>query len=173
MNRFPDTFQTVTDRGMFGPNVVHGTNMLTRWLTNSGCVAQVLSSLTHSSTVRQTIMSAMSQQLQSDQCVAAAKDQQTVCRVACSIASGITSSKTCLAVFAVAVVHVGPTSQQLQTYRLCSSLRCKIRSWFKVSSTSVTPFCSQKTATSTLSWLEIWSNSITPFCHKFALVGQI
>ena len=37
-----------------------------RWLTNSGCIAQALSSSTHSSTVRQTIMSAMSQQLQSD-----------------------------------------------------------------------------------------------------------
>ena len=34
MNRFPDTFQTVTDRGLFGMNT------LTRWLTNSGCIAQ-------------------------------------------------------------------------------------------------------------------------------------
>ena len=75
MNRFPDTFQTVTDRNLFGPNVLHGMNTLTRWLTNSGCVAQAFSSPTHSSTVRQTIMSAMSQQLQSDLCVAAAKDQ--------------------------------------------------------------------------------------------------
>ena len=75
MNRFPDTFQTVIDRSLFGPSVPHGMNTLTRWLTNSGCVAQALSSLTHSSTVRQTILSAMSQQLQSDLCVAAAKDQ--------------------------------------------------------------------------------------------------
>ena len=75
MNRFPDSFQTVTDRNLFGPNVLHGMNTLTRWLTKSGCVAQPFSSLTHSSTVRQTIMSAMSQQLQSDLCVAAAKDQ--------------------------------------------------------------------------------------------------
>ena len=60
MNKFPDTFQTVTDRSLFGPNVPHGVNTLTRWLTNSGCVAQALSSLNHSSTVRQTIMSAMS-----------------------------------------------------------------------------------------------------------------
>ena len=69
------TFQTVIDRNLFGPNVLHGMNTLTRWLTNSGCVAQAFSSPTHSSTVRQTIMSAMSQQLQSDLCVAAAKDQ--------------------------------------------------------------------------------------------------
>ena len=66
MNMFPDTFQTVTDRSLFGPILRHGMNTLTRWLTNSGCVAQALSSLTHSSTVRQTIISAMSQQLQSD-----------------------------------------------------------------------------------------------------------
>ena len=33
MNRFPDTFQTVTDRSLFGPNVPHITNTLTRWLT--------------------------------------------------------------------------------------------------------------------------------------------
>ena len=75
MKRFPDTFQTVTDRSLFDPKVHQGMNTLTRWLTNSGCVAQALSSLTHSSTVRQTIMSAMSQQLQLDLCVAAAKDQ--------------------------------------------------------------------------------------------------
>ena len=75
MNRFPDTFQTVIDRSLFGPSVPHGMNTLTRWLTNSGCVAQALSSLTHSSTVRQTILSAVSQQLQSDLCVTAAKDQ--------------------------------------------------------------------------------------------------
>ena len=65
-NRFPDTFQTVTDRCLCGPNVPHGVNTLTRWVTNSGCIAQALSSSTHSFTVRQTIMSAMSQQLQSD-----------------------------------------------------------------------------------------------------------
>ena len=58
MNRF--TFQTVTDRSLFGPDVPHCTNTLTRWLTNSGCVAQALSSLTQSSTVCQTIMSATS-----------------------------------------------------------------------------------------------------------------
>ena len=33
MNRFPDTFQTVTDRSMFGPHVPRGMNTLTRWLT--------------------------------------------------------------------------------------------------------------------------------------------
>ena len=43
---------------------------LTKWLTNSGCVTQALSSLSHTFSVRQTIMSAMSQQLQSDLCVA-------------------------------------------------------------------------------------------------------
>ena len=74
MNRFPDTFLTVTDRDLFGPNVLHGMNTLTRWLTNSGCVAQTLSSLTHSSTWRQTTTSAMSQQLQSDLCAAGATD---------------------------------------------------------------------------------------------------
>ena len=58
MNRFSDRFQSVTDRSLFGPNVPHGMNTLLRWLTNSGCVAQALSSLTHSSTVRQTIKSA-------------------------------------------------------------------------------------------------------------------
>ena len=70
MNRFPDTFQTVTDRSLFDPNVPGKMIALTKWLTNSGCVAQALSSLSHSSSVRQTIMSAMSQQLQSDLCVA-------------------------------------------------------------------------------------------------------
>ena len=70
MNRFPDTFQTVTDRSLFGPNVPGKMIALTKWLTNSGCVAQALSSLSHSFSVRQTIMSAMSQQLQSDLCVA-------------------------------------------------------------------------------------------------------
>ena len=72
MNRFPDPFQTVTDRSLFGPNVRLGMNTLTRWLTR--CAAQTLSSLTHSSTVRHTIMSAMSQQLQSDLRVAGTLD---------------------------------------------------------------------------------------------------
>ena len=75
INKFPDTFQTVTDRSLFDPNVPHGMNTLTRWLAISGCVPQALSSLTHSPTVRQTIMSAMLQQLQSELFVAAAKDQ--------------------------------------------------------------------------------------------------
>ena len=57
MNRFPDAFQTVTDRSLFGPNVPHSMDTLTRWLTNSVCIAQAPSSSTHSSTVRQTIMS--------------------------------------------------------------------------------------------------------------------
>ena len=74
MNRFPDTFQKVTDTSLFGPNFPHGKNTLTKWLTISGCVAQALTSSTHSSTVRQTIMSAMSQQLQSDFCAAGATD---------------------------------------------------------------------------------------------------
>ena len=74
MKRFPDTFQTVTDRSFFGLNVPHCMNALTRWLTNSGHVAQALSSLNHSSTLRQTIMSAMSQQLQSDLGVAGTSD---------------------------------------------------------------------------------------------------
>ena len=43
MNRFPGAFQTVSDRSLFGPNVPHGLNTLTRWLTNSGYVAQTLS----------------------------------------------------------------------------------------------------------------------------------
>ena len=68
MNRFPDTFQTVTDRNLFGPNVPYGMNTMTRWLTNSGWIAQALISLTHSSIARQTIMSAMFLQLQSELC---------------------------------------------------------------------------------------------------------
>ena len=52
MDKFPDAFQTVTDRNLFGPNVPHGL------LTNTGCVAQALSSLNQSCTVRQTTMSA-------------------------------------------------------------------------------------------------------------------
>ena len=75
MNRFPDTFQTVTDRRLFGPDLPHGMNTLTRWLTNSGCVAQAISSLNHSSTVDQTTMSAMSQQSRSELCAATAKHQ--------------------------------------------------------------------------------------------------
>ena len=70
MNRFPDTFQTVTDRSLFDPNVPGKMIALTKWLTNSGCVAQALSSLSHLFSVRQTMMSAMSRQLQSDLCVA-------------------------------------------------------------------------------------------------------
>ena len=74
MNRFSDTFQTVTDRSLFGQNVPHGMDTLTRLLTNSGCIAQALSSSTHSSTVRQTIMSDMSQQLKSDLSAAGTTD---------------------------------------------------------------------------------------------------
>ena len=98
MNSFPDMFQTVTDRDLFGVNTP------TRWLTFSGCIVQALStsnyqeskgkitgkpaapgnpgtpgisedSETHLPSVCQTIMKAMSQQLQSDLCAAAAKDQ--------------------------------------------------------------------------------------------------
>ena len=32
----------VVERSLFGPNVLLGMNTLTRWLTNSGCVAQAL-----------------------------------------------------------------------------------------------------------------------------------
>ena len=71
---FPDTFQTVTDRSLFGRNVHHGMNTLTRWLTNSGCVAQALNSLNHSCTLHQTIISATSQQLQSGLGVAGTSD---------------------------------------------------------------------------------------------------
>ena len=67
-------FRQWTDWSMFGPNVPHGMNTLTRWLTNSGCIAQALSSSTHSSTLRQTITSAMSQQLQTDLCAAGTTD---------------------------------------------------------------------------------------------------
>ena len=74
MNRFSDTFQTVTNRSLFGPNVPYGISALTRWLTNSGCVAQALSSLVHSSTVRQTIMRAMSEQLLSNLCAVGTTD---------------------------------------------------------------------------------------------------
>ena len=74
MNRCPDTFQTVTDRSLFGQNVPHGMDTLTRWFTNSSCIAQARSSSTHSSTVRQTITSAVSQQLQSDLSAAGTTD---------------------------------------------------------------------------------------------------
>ena len=86
MNRFRDMFQTLIDRDLFGVNTP------TRWLTNSGCIVQALStsnyqeskgkvtgkpaspgnpgtpgisegSEAHPPTVRQTIMSAMSKQL--------------------------------------------------------------------------------------------------------------
>ena len=69
MNRFPEMFQTVTDRDLFGMNT------LTRWLTNSGCIAQTLLGAGKPVSNCQTMMKAMSQQLQSDLCVAAAKDQ--------------------------------------------------------------------------------------------------
>ena len=46
--------------------IPHGMNTLTRWLTNSGCIAQALGSSTHLPSVRQIITSAMSQYLQSD-----------------------------------------------------------------------------------------------------------
>ena len=95
MNRFPDMFQTVTDRDLFGVNT------RTTWLTHSGCIAQALctwnyqglkakvtgklvapgnpgiskDSETHLPTVCQTIMKSMSQHLQSDLCTAAATDQ--------------------------------------------------------------------------------------------------
>ena len=50
MNRFPDTFQKVTDRSLFGPHVPRSMDTLTGWLTNSVCIAQAPSSSTHSST---------------------------------------------------------------------------------------------------------------------------
>ena len=59
---FQHTFHTVTDRSLFGADLL-------------GRVAQALISLNHSSKVHQTITSAMSQQLRSDLCAAAAKDQ--------------------------------------------------------------------------------------------------
>ena len=74
MNLFPDAFRTVTDRSLFRPDLPHGMNTLTRWLTNSGCVAQALSSSNHSSTVGRTTMSAISQQLRSDLGVAGTSD---------------------------------------------------------------------------------------------------
>ena len=41
MNRFSDLFQTVTDRDLLGVNTP------TRWLTNSGCIAQALGTLNY------------------------------------------------------------------------------------------------------------------------------
>ena len=49
-------------------------NRLTRWLTNSGCIAQALSTSTHKPTVCQTTTKATPQLLQSDLCATAAKD---------------------------------------------------------------------------------------------------
>ena len=75
MNRFPDTFQTVTDMSLFGPNVRQGMKTLTRWFDKFGITLQRHSvQLNHLSTVRQTITSAMSQQLQSDLDVAGISD---------------------------------------------------------------------------------------------------
>ena len=68
-NRFSDMFQTVTDRDMFSVNTP------TRCLTNSGCIAQALSTSGEPVAVGQTVMKAMSQQLQSNLCDAAATDQ--------------------------------------------------------------------------------------------------
>ena len=84
MNMFPDTFQTVTDRSLSGPNVPGKMIAWTKWLTNSGCVTQALNSLSHSSSVRQTIMSAMSQQLQSDLCVAGTSNPPAKAGYSCS-----------------------------------------------------------------------------------------
>ena len=69
MNRFLDMFQPVTDNGLFGVNT------LTRWLTNSGCIAQALIGTGGPVVIGQTVMKAMSQQLQSDLCDVAATDQ--------------------------------------------------------------------------------------------------
>ena len=71
MNRFPDTFQTVTDRDLFGVNTP------TRWLTNSGFIVRnlrILGKLTCPLCAKR-LRIAMSQQLQSDLCVAGAKEQ--------------------------------------------------------------------------------------------------
>ena len=62
-------FQKVTDRDLFGMNT------LTRWLTNSGCIAQAFLGTGKLVANAQTKRKAVSQQLQSDLCVAAAKDQ--------------------------------------------------------------------------------------------------
>ena len=50
MNRFPDMFQTVTDRSLFDPNVPNGMNTLTRWLKKfrMRCTGtQLIDSLVH------------------------------------------------------------------------------------------------------------------------------
>ena len=80
MNRFPDTFQTVTDSCLFGPkNLGKGMKTLTGWLTNSSCIAQAVSTPTRLPSMCQTILKAMSQHLQSDLCVVAATETTTSC----------------------------------------------------------------------------------------------
>ena len=77
VSRFPDTFQTVTDRDLLGVNTP------TRWLTNSGCIAQALSTSNYQErlgtgepvALGHTVMKSMPQQLQSDLCDAAATEQ--------------------------------------------------------------------------------------------------
>ena len=74
--RFPSTFQTVTDSRLLGPRAapvqererheVNGVKTSTRWLTNSGYIAQLLSTPSYSLSLYQMIMKAMSQQLLSD-----------------------------------------------------------------------------------------------------------
>ena len=61
MNRFPDTFQTVTDSCLFGPKSLGKVmKTLTGWLTNCSCIAQALSTQNHSPSLRQSITKAMS-----------------------------------------------------------------------------------------------------------------
>ena len=68
MNRFPNTFHAVPDSSFFlnprasvqGTRGVHGVKMLTRWLTNSGCI-HLFCTPTHSHNLFQTITKAMSQ----------------------------------------------------------------------------------------------------------------
>ena len=56
------SFQTVTDKSLFGPNVHHRMNKLTRWLTNwMRCT-----SMARSSAVRQTMIAGTSDPLQQD-----------------------------------------------------------------------------------------------------------
>ena len=77
MNTFPDTFRTVSDSGLLGPkNFGKGMRTLAGWLTNSGCIAQAYSTPTHLPSMCQTIVKAMSQQLQSDLCVVAVTEPQ-------------------------------------------------------------------------------------------------
>ena len=74
--RFPSTFQTVTDSRLLGPRAapvqererhqVNGVKTSTRWLTSSGYIAQLLSTPSHSLSLYQMVMKAMSQQLLSD-----------------------------------------------------------------------------------------------------------